>query len=126
MSPHAAPSPERWAQFTLDQQIVMIGNEMHRGSKLVESGDEERRRNTYERVLALADLTVRANAGRGLRRELLRWRDLIARLYIGDPWDPVAHASALRVLLQFTPEAARQIPHVAARGESAFGRTGAP
>lgn len=121
MTQHASLSAERWTQFTLDQQIVMIGNEMHRGSKLVGREDEERRRNAYERVLALADLTVRANTGRGLRRELLRWRDLVALLYIGDAWNPAAHQSALRALLQLTPEAARQIPHVAARRNPAEG-----
>lgn len=117
MSQHASLSPERWSQFTLDQQIIMIGNEMHRGSKLLGIGDGERRRNAYARVLALADLTVRVNPRRGLRRELLRWRDLVARLYIVGHGDPSAHDSALRVLLQFTPEAARQIPHVAAHQE---------
>lgn len=48
-----------------------------------------------------------------LRRELLRWRDLIAEMYIlpGLP-EPELHASAFRSLLQLTPESARQIPYV--------------
>ncbi|MEK7315883.1 MAG: hypothetical protein AAB011_06865 [Candidatus Eisenbacteria bacterium] len=113
MNQHASLSPERWGQFTLDQQIIMIGNEMHRGSKLLGIGDGERRKSAYARILALADLTVRVTTKHGLRRELLRWRDLVARLYIVGHGEPEAHASALRVLLQFTPEAARQISHVA-------------
>jgi hypothetical protein len=48
-----------------------------------------------------------------LRRELLRWRDLIAEMYIlpGLP-ELELHAAAFRSLLQLTPESARQIPYV--------------
>ena len=68
----------------------------------------------YERVLRLVDLTVEVQSGRNLRRELLRWRDLIAELYLRPDHDPAAHAAAFRCLLLFTPVAARQIPHVLA------------
>jgi len=112
MAQHAALTLERWSRFTLDQQILMIANEMNRGSKFIGPGDEVRRRNAYERALALVDLTVGANPTRGLRRELLRWRDLLAALYAGAGWCPEAHATAFRVLLRFTPSASRQIPHV--------------
>ena len=109
---HLALSPERWAAFTLDQQVLMVANEMHRGSKLMEPADRDRLRNSYERVLHLVDLTIRVRPGRGLRRELLRWRDLVARLYVEAAADPRAHAEALRVLLRFTPVASRQLPYV--------------
>lgn len=112
MPQHAALTLERWSQFALDQQILMIANEMNRASKVLDPGDDVRRRNAYERVLTLADLTIQANASRGLRRELLRWRGLVAALYIGVTGAPKKHAAALRVLLLFTPAASRQIPHV--------------
>ncbi len=112
MSQHSALSPERWVQFTLDQQILMIANEMNRATKLLGSADSGRRRSAYERTLALADLTVRVNVAPTLRRELLRWRDLVAALYIAPEGSPTAHAAALRVLLRFTPVASLQIPHV--------------
>ena len=112
MNQHAGLSPERWGQFTLDQQILMIANEMHRASKVLGPGDDVRRRNAYERTLALVDLTVRANAVRNLRRELLRWRDLVAALYIADAGAVDEHAAALQVLLRFTPVASRQLPHL--------------
>lgn len=116
MVQHAALTQERWSQFTLDQQILMIANEMNRSAKLLGPGDEIRRRNAYERALALVDLTIRAHAARGLRRELLRWRGLLAALYLEEAGAPEAHAAALRALLRFTPEASRQIPHVRAPG----------
>ena len=116
MSQHASLSPERWSSFTLDQQILMIANEMNRASKLRGAADCDRLRHSYERVLQLTDLTILVHTRRGLRRELLRWRDLIAELYLDPEPSPLAHAAAFRCLLMFTPVAARQIPHVAADG----------
>jgi len=109
MPQHATLSPQRWASFSLDQQILMIGNEMNRAGKLAAPADRERRRSAYERVLALLDLTVGQQIRRALRRELLRWRDLVAALYLGESLDVAAHAAAFRALLLLTPEAAKQI-----------------
>ena len=107
---HSTLSTERWRQFTLDQQILMIANEMNRGSRLMGEVDDARRRASYERVLALTDLTIRVNERRSLRRELLRWRDPVAELYITPDASPADHRSALRCLLRFTPVASQQIP----------------
>lgn len=112
MTQHASLSPERWSAFSLDQQILMIGNEMNRAARLRQPADRASLNLAYERVLRLVDLTVEVQARPALRRELLRWRDLIAELYIRSEHDPAAHAAAFRSLLLFTPEAALQIPHV--------------
>lgn len=112
MTQHSTLSAERWAEFNLDQQILMIGNEMLRASRLMRPGDDTNLRFSYERVLRLVDLTVEVNSRPTLRRELLRWRDLIAELYISPEPDPERHAAAFRVLLLFTPVAAQQIPFV--------------
>ena len=109
MPQHASLSLERWSSFSIDQQILMIANEMHRAGKLLGSADAGRRLGSYERVLNLTDLTVLAQRKRTLRRELLRWRDLVAELYIATAPDSARHAAAFRVLLQFTPEASKQI-----------------
>jgi hypothetical protein len=111
---HAGLTPERWTKFSLDQQILMIANEMNRAAKLAAPEDGERLRSSYERALELTDLTIATRAEPGLRRELLRWRDLVAALSVGPAADPAAHAAALRALLYFTPAAARQIPLLAA------------
>ena len=109
---HAGLSPERWARYPRGQQILMIANEMNRASKLLGAEDRERLRGSYERVLALTDLTIRVNDARSLRRELLRWRDLVAELYIAAEADPVAHGAMFRALLQLHPEAWKQLPYV--------------
>jgi hypothetical protein len=111
MSQHSSLSPERWSSFGLDQQILMIGNEMNRAAKLTRSEDRPGLERAYERILRLVDLTVEVQNRAGLRKELLRWRDLIAALYIGSP-SSQDHAAAFRALLLLTPAAARQIPYV--------------
>jgi len=112
VSQHASLTPERWARFSLDQQILMIANEMKRASALMAPADSGSRQNAYERVLRLVDLTVATQRKPTLRRELLRWRDLVAALYVARDADAGAHDGALRCLLRFTPEASRQLPYV--------------
>src|SRR4051794_1248542 len=112
MTQHASLSPERWSSFSLDQQILMIGNEMNRAARLIRLDDRPGLGLAYERVLRLVDLTVEVQTGYGLRRELLRWRDLAAELYIGSEPDSRQHAAIFRCLLQLTPVAAQQIPFV--------------
>jgi len=111
MAQHAGLSPERWAAFTLDQQIIMIANEMNRAGKLMAPDDRARLLNGYERVLELANLTITAPIRAPLRRELLRWRDLVAALYVGPASDARAHAAAFRALLRFTPQASALLAH---------------
>lgn len=110
MSQHSSLSPERWSAFGLDKQILMIGNEMNRASQLMGPEDLASRQRSYERILRLVDLTVEVQQRRNLRRELLRWRDLVAALYTRPEPDPEDHRTAFRSLLLFTPVAARQIP----------------
>ena len=108
MTQHASLTPERWARFGLDQQILMIANEM-KGSALMAPADQSSRGKAYERVLRLLDLTVATQDKPTLRRELLRWRDLVAALYVAQDAEPPAHDEAFRCLLRFTPEASRQL-----------------
>jgi hypothetical protein len=112
MPQHAGLSADRWRQYPRGRQILMIANEMNRASKLFGPDDRERLRGSYERVLALTDLTVQVSESRSLRRELLRWRDLVAEQYVAPHPDPRAHAAAFRALLQLHPEAWRQLPYV--------------
>ena len=111
-SQHGGLTPERWARYPRGQQILMIANEMNRASKLLDAHDREQLQRSYERVLALADLTIQVDASRSLRRELLRWRDLLAEQYIAPTADPRAHAAIFRALLQLHPEAWRQLTYV--------------
>ena len=105
---HAGLSPDRWAAFPFAQQVLMIGNEMNRGLYHLGLQDRDRARPSYERVLQLVDLTVGLPLARSRRRELLRWRDLVASLYLDDDPSLDAHVEAFRCLLRMTPESSRQ------------------
>ncbi|MDT8436196.1 MAG: hypothetical protein RRA92_05505 [Gemmatimonadota bacterium] len=110
MTQHAGLTEERWAGFDLDSQVLMIANEMYRTTRLLGADGTDARRRGYERVLRLTDLTIAPRFRPGLRRELLRWRDLAAALYVSARPDPPAHAEALRALLRLRPNASKQIP----------------
>ena len=112
MTQHAGLSAGRWAQFSLAQQILMIANEMVRGTAQLAPDRAASRVLYYERVLRLVDLTVEVQPRRTLRRELLRWRGLVAELFLDPDPQPERHRAALRCLLQLHPEAARQIRFV--------------
>lgn len=108
MTQHASLTLERWSKYSRDQQILMIANEMNRAGKLFAPDDRGRLANAYERVLRLADLTAEAQPSRSLRRELLRWRELAAAVYL-EP-DEVRHRALFRTLLLLTPASAKQLP----------------
>jgi hypothetical protein len=110
LSQHANLTEERWSRFDLDQQILMIANEMHRTTRVLHDADPVHYRLGYERVLRLVDLTIGVNPRRALRRELLRWRDLVAAMYVAGGPQPDLHRSVFRVLLQLRPVSALQIP----------------
>ena len=112
---HAGLTADRWSSFSLDQQVLMIGNEMNRGRKQVGAEDPSRLKKCYERALRLVDLTIQVNPRRPLRRELLRWRDVLAELYIAEKPTAREHDAAFRCLLRFTPTASQQIPYLLTR-----------
>ncbi|MCU0725865.1 MAG: hypothetical protein MUE73_08775 [Planctomycetes bacterium] len=107
MTQHATLSAERWRDFPVDRQVLMIANEMNRAGKFLGPGDESRLRNSLERVLALTDLTIVVNDRGGLRRELLRWRDLVAELFAAERPEAARHAEAFRALVVLLPGPAR-------------------
>ncbi len=109
MTQHATLPAERWARFDLGQQILQIGAEMQRALKFLRAERGPELRACYERALGLVDLTVEVQASPGLRRELLRWRGVIAELYLRAEPDAPTHRLALRVLLRLHPESAKQV-----------------
>lgn len=109
MTQHANLAPERWAKFTLGQQILQIGAEMQRAMRFLQPSQSTSLLACYERVLRLTDLTVQVQDNPSLRRELLRWRGVIAEKYVNGSSDEAAHREAFRVLLQLHPESAKQI-----------------
>ena len=114
MTQHANLSPDRWRRFDRSQQVLMIANEMQRTARRMAPGDADARRLGYERVLNLTDLTIAATDHRSFRRELWRWRDVVAGLYVEPSALPDLHAQALRTLLRLETSAAGQVAWLAA------------
>ncbi len=113
MTQHATLTVERWAAHSFGKQVLMIANEMNRAKSLLRRPeDRDRLRNSFERVLNLTDLTIACANRPAARRELLRWRDLVAEMYIAPEADAQAHRAAFRALLLLTPEASTQVPYV--------------
>ncbi len=110
MKQHAGLSVERWRAFPLDSRILMIANEMNRARSGYRRGDIPGVKLCYERALNLVDLTVSCGLREGLCEELLRWRDLLAGLYIDPDPSLTAHDRIFIVLLRMTPVTSQQIP----------------
>ena len=109
---HAELTEEAWSRWSRDRQILSIAAEMFRAQKRLKLGDLTEVRLGYERVLNLTDLTVAVNPARGLRRELLRWREVVAELYLATVPSLADHDAALGVLLTFSRAAFEQRPYL--------------
>ena len=101
MIQHSTLTAYRWRSFGSERQLLMVANEMNRVRSSFDPRYERSRRLGYERVLELTDLTIEVAENRGLRRELLRWRDLVAELYRSEA-DPPGHAAAFAALLSLS------------------------
>jgi hypothetical protein len=108
---HTSLSIERWRSFTPDQRLLMIANEMQRVLASLSAEHARSRELGYERVLALTDLSIELAGRPALRRELLRWRDLVADLYAHAARGarPAEHRAALRALLLLSSAGSEEI-----------------
>jgi len=109
MTQHASLTLDRWRRFPPEQQLLMVANEFHRLFHYLALAQPDGLRGGYERVLRLTDLTVQAAERRGLRRELLRWRDLVAALYVAPESDRTELERVERALLLLFPAGAAQL-----------------
>lgn len=108
---HPNLTVERWSRYPVDQQILMIANEVSRLRNGFEGGAGEAESiETMDRLFELVDLTV-AKARPELRRELLRWRELCAELYITSikRWPPRPLDALFTALMQMTSGSARAL-----------------
>lgn len=73
----------RFGDFPLHQQILMICNELNRAENFL--GDESEYKMCIERALELIDFSIQSKRWNGKYKEILRARDVIAKLYIAKP-----------------------------------------
>ena len=79
---HTHLTSEKWKLFSIDKQILMIANELNRAKNWIDKEDLKKVSSCYERALELIDLTVACSQQTNLKKELLRYRELLALAYI--------------------------------------------
>jgi len=85
---HPTLTVERWAGFPFESRLVMVQNELSRARSSQAAGYYGGTRLALERALELLDLTVETCIREPGLRELLRWRERIAKAYLF-PEDPI-------------------------------------
>lgn len=106
---HSGLSAERWARFSWDQRILSIAAEANRGLKDVEAGRNDSARFSYERILALLELTAGLERGLGRLKEITRLKEFVAGLFVAERLDVADHKAMMRSLLQMSPLGLTQI-----------------
>lgn len=90
----------------------MIANELNRASKLLVPENLSRFGTSLKRMLRLVDLTIETRPRRALCRELLRWRDLVATLYISEGIPLRKYQDVFYAFLRLIPTTSQQIPNL--------------
>ncbi|MEM5810050.1 MAG: hypothetical protein QW156_04150 [Candidatus Aenigmatarchaeota archaeon] len=104
---HKNLTPERWKNFSLAQQILMIANEINRAKNCLHKGYVNEAKNSYERAFELLDLTISTTEKYNLIRELLRFREILALQYIKRKKEKRISEKLLSTLISLNGEAYR-------------------
>jgi len=83
-SQHQGLSAERWAGFSLYEQMANIGSEVERAINWQAKGNKEYSRLAFFRSLELVDLTLKDGKHRSHLREFTRLRECLVDFFAGD------------------------------------------
>lgn len=96
VAPGHSSAELQWTRFSLVEQLANAGSEVERAVRARQEGNETRFQNALGRALSLLDLTAADDRWRGpRRREVLRAREEVVRLFF-DPTVPPDSAGGLR------------------------------
>ncbi|MBN1622470.1 MAG: hypothetical protein JW871_07765 [Endomicrobiales bacterium] len=101
---HKTLTLDKWAAFPLSKRILMIGSEIQRAGSRISKNDFEEVNNCYARAFELIDLTVKSISKKTLRKELLRFRELLAREYMNKQKDIVMNQKLFDVLISLNKD----------------------
>ena len=97
---------EKWSRYPKAQQVVMIANELNRANNWIAKESIREVNSCYERALELTDLTTADSKWQGnARREMRRFREVLAALYHDSGKNAVLNTRLYRLLLQTVPDA---------------------
>ncbi len=79
---HKTLTQERWNKLSKRDQILNIASELSRANNWLEEKDFETAKDCYERAFQLVDLTLNGDKWQNRRKELARFREVLAYLYL--------------------------------------------
>jgi len=101
---HKTLTAEKWEKYPFYKQILMIANELNRAKNMILTSDVLETEKCYERAFELIDITASTNKNKGILKELLRLRELMAETYILKEYKTKINSGYYNVLLSFTSE----------------------
>jgi hypothetical protein len=107
---HKTMTPEKWGRFSIERQILMIGSEFARAKNLLRDQVEIEVAQCYERALELLDLCTTDPKWRPKLRELLRFREHLAEVYLAGLDDRGRSMMLYRTLMNWSGETSRVEP----------------
>jgi hypothetical protein len=84
---HPNLSLEKWSSLSAGNQVLNIASELNRAGNWIRNNDVAKVNLCYERAFELVDLTVCDSKWRGRIREMLRFREMLAELYLKNDKD---------------------------------------
>jgi hypothetical protein len=107
---HPGLTVEKWRAFPFFKRLLMIGNEINRAGNWIERNDPDEVNSCYERALELVDLTLATVVRPGLRKELLRYREVLGLQYLATSKNFLVNQALYRVLLSLDPGSFAVLP----------------
>jgi hypothetical protein len=104
---HRTLTADKWRNFGITRQILMIANELNRAEHCIEKNDTTEGINALERAFELIDLTVDTVSRKNIIRELIRFRELLAGQYIKKEKSPKEINALQKALVSLNGEAYR-------------------
>ena len=102
---HKTLNLEKWRGYSSGQQILMIANELNRAGTWISRGTDPREvKLCYERALELVCLTLSTATGYSRLRELARFKEILASLYLQESPKLEQNHQAKDVLISLSSE----------------------
>ncbi|MCX5687652.1 MAG: hypothetical protein NTV71_03285 [Candidatus Omnitrophica bacterium] len=96
---HKTLTKEKWGSIPFYKQILMIANELNRAKNWISKKDSGELILCYERAFELLYLTVEVLKDKRKLRELLRFKEMLAMLYVKKLPAPEENRVLLKTLL---------------------------
>jgi len=100
---HSQLSADRWFALPVYQQLLMISNELNRAGNWIKKKDSHIVHSCYERALELTQLTIDDQRWRGNLKELCRFNELMAQLFVEQWYDYDFNLTLQKTLIALNP-----------------------